>query len=145
MNITEKLTERIKAQFVELLTDEELDEIVKKEIDSFFDENTKSYFKVESKRDYFKGAYQELSFEGNMSPIRQIVYRLLLEMTSEKLRQGTINDYFNKNFVEADGTIKNKTEELIKEGIPLAINSYFENISRNMMMTLQQSITNNSY
>jgi len=144
MNITEKLTERIKEQFVNLLTDEELDEIVKKEIDSFFDEDTKCFFKVERKHDYSRGHYTELSVSENMSPIRSIVYQVMVGMVADKLKEETIKDYFSGQMIDENGAIKNKTEDLIKSAIPLAINTYFENISRNMVNQLQVTIMNNN-
>ncbi len=144
MNITEKLTERIKEQFVNLLTEEELEEIVKKEIDSFFDENTRCFFKIEKKHDYYKGHYTEISSSENMSPIRSIVYQVMVNMVADKLKGETIQNYFSGLMIEENGAIKNKTEDLIKEAIPLAINSYFENIARNMTTQLQIAMTNNN-
>ena len=144
MNITEKLTERIKEQFVNLLTEEELEEIVKKEIGSFFDENTKCFFKIEKKHDYYKGHYTELSCSEDMSPIRSIVYQVMVGMVADKLKEEAIKNYFGGQMIDENGAIKNKTEDLIKEAIPLAINTYFENISKNMMMQLQHTIMNNN-
>lgn len=144
MNIQEKLTERIKEQFVNLLTDEELETIVKKEIDSFFDENTKSYIKVEKKYDYYKAHYTELSCSEDMSPIRSIVYQVLIGMTAEKIKNEHIQKYFSEQIAKEDGTINTKISEQISNTIPIAINQYFENIARNMTMNLQQSLMNNS-
>lgn len=144
MNITEKLTERIKEQFVNLLTDEELETIVKKEIDSFFDENNKTFFSIESKYDYNRGNYTKFSCSENMSPIRSIVYQVLLGMISDQLKEDTIKNYFTSQMVTEDGVIKTKTENLIKDAIPLAINTYFENIANNMVNQLRFSLTNNN-
>lgn len=145
MNITEKLTERIKEQFVNLLTDEELETIVKKEIDSFFDENTKSFIAVERKHDYYKGHYTVFSINKELSPIRSIVYQVMIGMVADKIKEDTIKNYFNSQMVDEDGAIKSRTEGLIKDAIPLAINTYFENIAKNMVGQLQMTMMNNSH
>ena len=99
---------------------------------------------MEKKHDYYRGNYVDFSFNGEMSPIRSIVYQLMIGMVADKLKEETIKNYFSGQMIDENGAIKNKTEDLIKNAIPIAINTYFENISRNMVNQLQMTIMSNS-
>lgn len=144
MNIQETLTQRIKEQFVNLLTDEELEILVKKEIDSFFDDKTKVYFSIKRESNYYNSSSTKIEVNGEMSPIRQMVYQIIVEMTADKIKSENIKNYFNELIEKEDGTVDTKIGKHIQEAIPLAINTYFENIARNMVSQLQYSLMNNN-
>ena len=79
-----------------------------------------------------------------MSPIRSIVYQVMVGMVADKLKEETIKEYFSGQMIDESGAIRNKTEDLIKEAIPLAINTYFENIATNMVNQLRATMINNN-
>jgi len=145
MNIEEKIKERIKEQFFELLTDEELDDFIKKEIDSFFSADNKTMFSIVESGSHYSGKTLRLQYEGeNMSVFQQMIFTFTAQKTQERLNSEITKTYFNSVFNPSEEELNEKTKQLIVDAIPLAMNNYFKNIAMGMVANLRSEIINNN-
>ena len=145
MNIEEKIKERIKEQFFELLTDEELDKFIKTEIDSFFSaENKISFSLVESGNGWNSKTIRLQGDTENMSLFKQMIFTFAAQKTQERLNSEITEKYFNNQFNISDEELNENTKKLISDSIPIAINNYFSSIAMNMTANLRNEIVNNT-
>lgn len=145
MSIEEKIKERIKEQFFELLTDEELDGFIKKEIDSFFSAENKTMFSIVESGNNYSGKTLKLQYEGeNMSVFQQMIFTFAAQKTQERLNSEITKTYFNNVFNPSEEELNEKTKELIVNAIPLAMNNYFKNIAMGMVANLRNEIVSNN-
>lgn len=143
MTIQEKISEKIKEQFFDLLPKEDLEELIKKEIDSFFSEKTKASFKVLSSNSW-DNKDTNMEFSGDISPFRQMVWINIIQQTNETLKSKIISDYFNNQFYIEEGELNDKMKSIMKDAIPLAITQFFEKMSINLINQMEYMIRNNS-
>ncbi len=146
MDLSEKIKERIKEQFFELLTDEELDNLIQKELDSFFAPTNKMHFSlVESSNGGWNTKRLDLKLDGEeMSVFQKMIITFAAQKTHERLNSEITTKYFNSQFHISDEELNENTKQLITDAIPIAMNNYFKNISMGMVANLRNEIQNNS-
>lgn len=134
--------DRIKATFISLIPDDQWDVMVKKEIDSFFNELQKisiSSNKDTSQNYWNPSVHQSMVIE--QTPFRSMVWNFCAEACNKKLKESIIADYFDglyNDSAEVKGGLKN----LIAEIAPGAAIQFFQQITEMQMHRLRNEIQN---
>lgn len=138
----DKVKEKVKNQFVDLIPEEAWDGMIKKEIDSFFSGNATVKFTIE-KESGWRNNNTHIRFDEGINPFKALVWDVCFSEVRNKVYSDLSKDYINKE-VGNNGEISEKLKEVIKESIPLAIQKYFEAMINNMGNNLVQMIQNNT-
>lgn len=138
----DKVKEKVKNQFVDLIPEEAWDGMIKKEIDSFFSGNDTVKFTIEKGSGWGNNSVH-MRFDEGITPFKALVWDVCFSEVRNKVYSDLTKQYIN-NEVGNNGEISDNLKEVIKDSIPIAIQKYFEAIVNNMGNNLVQMIQNNT-
>lgn len=134
--------DRVKATFVALIPDIQWDEMVKKEIDAFFNKTSKLEISNKHEKDNYWNKY--LVTETEQSPFRAIIWKECLKYTTEKLKEDLTKELFEETYNSETQRYdtKDKLKSIIEDAIPIAITKFFSQIAFSMTANLRNEINN---
>lgn len=139
--------DRIKATFVSLIPDEQWDQMVKKEIDAFFDPST-TYAKEVITNSYSSGYGSnnyntKIMVTGDASVFRAIVFQLCIEKTCDIIKNQLTDTYFKEvyNLENLDEGLK----KVIQEAAPLAAVKFMDSMAHMYANQLRNDIQNHRF
>lgn len=138
----DKVKEKVKNQFVDLIPEEAWDGMIKKEIDSFFSGNSTVSFTI-TKANGWGNNSTTINFSEGINPFKALVWDVCFSEVRNKVYSDLTKQYIN-NEVGNNGEISENLKEVIKDSIPIAIQKYFEAMINNMGNNLVNMIQNNS-
>ena len=134
-NLVQRLSDKIKESFVGLIPDEKWEEMVKKEVDAFFTEETKLLVldeRKENPNDYWnRKTVKQIKLGEGVTPFRAIIWNLCIEETYKAVEDEMFTEYFKNSWTDGKRDMTPKIKEIIKESIPYAITRYFEQVAMN--------------
>ena len=144
-NFMDKIREKIKNSFVELVPDETWDAMVQQEITAFFEKPVE--FKVESKSGSWNQPnttfYNFGDEETKPTMFRTMVWGMCIEETEKHLKTEYVQNLMKFALDEEKDEATGQTKNLIKDAIPLMVQKYFENIAMGMTNQLANMIRDN--
>jgi len=136
--------DRIKATFVSLIPDAQWETMVQKEIDAFFEMRKTNISKTVSTTVSWQTDREAstLTAEQLSSPFRDLVWDHCSKITIEILKEKITKDYFHHHLEDGEWKLPERMQEIVISAAPLAAAKFFEQISRSMLNSLQQVISN---
>jgi hypothetical protein len=146
-NVTfvDKVKEKIKNTFADLIPEEQWDEMIQKEINSFFEDKQK--ITISEIKKYANGSWRNEEFlvkEMEISPFRAMVYAECIQKTNQTLKETIDKTYFTEIWDKNGKVITEEFKTVITECGPAIAAKFFSNLIGQMTSDMRMSLMNNN-
>ncbi len=135
--------DRIKAQFVSLIPDDQWEIMIQKEVNAFF--NLEQNITLSKQKEYAgysaSNVYQVM--EVQQTPFRALVWEYCTEMTVKLLKEKINKEYFENTWSVDKFNADEKIQNIIAEAAPMAMANFFKAISFGLMKDMKVMVQNN--
>lgn len=145
--LMEGVKDRIKSTFVSLIPDDKWEEMVDKEIKSFFEDKVSLEITKEQERrsDSFWEKDSFFITKTEQSPFQALVWRHCVEQTQVLLRKKFTTEYFEENYTPDTKEMKEGLKEVLVEIGPTLISKYLSDLSNSAIQSQLVNFSQNGY
>jgi len=141
--LTQKLKDKIKDTFIELIPDEEWNKLVESEVNEFFNQSTK--LGIAERDRYKEGSWTSTRYsqlESDMSPFRAIVWEMCSEKTVCLLKDKLTKEYVSDLSKIDDMDSREDMQEFMANAAATAAIKFFKGIVQSSSFELMNQIQN---
>lgn len=148
INFMDKIKEKIKNSFIDLVPEETWDKMVQQEIDNFFEAKMSFSCDVvnESGWGTNKRTKTKINFEGDneLHPtmFRTLIWDECIARTKEHITSKHVDDMFNASMDSNGQMMSKRFDDLITTSMPIIIDTYFKNMMKSTALNMRQNIMN---
>lgn len=139
----DKVKDKIKNSFVDLIPEEQWDAMVQAEIDNFFEKPVRLNVNEEKQYGQNKTTQTFLTDENDNhvgTAFRQLVWDECIVKTREHIQSKYMQDHVSEILSNNATTMEEGTKDIIEEAVPAAMAKFFSGMMTNMKWQLQQDI-----
>jgi hypothetical protein len=121
--------DRIKSTFVSLIPEDKWEELVQKEIDSFFNQEQLITMSTKTVSNSVWDSSQYATKEIKQTPFRSLIYEMCYEKTIDLIKKKLTDEWFGNEWPITEENMNENLKKVIAESAPAAMLKFFESIS----------------